>query len=60
MKERRILAVVVTYNRKQLLEECLECLKRQTMSCDILVVDNASTDGTGEWLKGEQAAFRQE
>lgn len=56
MNERRILAVVVTYNRKQLLEECLECLKRQTLPCDILVVDNASTDGTGEWLKGEQAA----
>ncbi|WP_434309635.1 glycosyltransferase family 2 protein [Hominifimenecus sp. rT4P-3] len=54
MNESRILAVVVTYNRKQLLKECLESLERQTMACDILVVDNASTDGTGEWLKNER------
>jgi GT2 family glycosyltransferase len=41
--------VVVTYNRKALLVRCLDALRRQTQSpARILVVDNASTDGTQE------------
>ena len=55
-----IAAVVVTYNRKGLLLECLDCLQKQNFSdtpqasetkLDILVIDNASTDGTAETLK---------
>lgn len=45
--ERKVLAVVVTYNRKALLKECLAALLSQTYDrLEILVVDNASTDGT--------------
>ena len=47
----RVAAVVVTYNRKGLLLECVECLKRQTAPVEILVVDNASSDGTGEAVR---------
>lgn len=56
----RIAAVVVTYNRKDLLLESLNCLQAQDYSdapqaaettLDILVIDNASTDGTAEALK---------
>lgn len=40
-------AVVVTYNRQNLLRECLQGLLAQTHALDeIIVVDNASTDGT--------------
>ena len=47
----RVLAGVVTYNRVELLRECIESLKKQTYSgFDILVVDNASTDGTPGYL----------
>ncbi len=47
----RVLAVVVTYNRKELLVECLEALARQSHPlAGALVVDNASTDGTEELL----------
>ncbi|MER3603731.1 MAG: hypothetical protein C4298_08345, partial [Thermus sp.] len=50
----RVCAVVVTYNRKELLRECLETLRGQTRKVDhILVVDNASTDGTEEVLRAE-------
>lgn len=46
-----ICAVVVTYNRKNLLLECLEVLKKQTASLNALfIIDNASTDGTPELL----------
>ena len=45
----RVAAVVVTFNRKALLVECLEALARQTHPLErVLVVDNASTDGTRE------------
>lgn len=47
-----VCAVVVTYNRKQLLIECLEALMKQTRPLDaIYLIDNASTDSTSELLK---------
>ena len=47
-----VAAVVVTFNRKELLAECLGALYRQTRRVDrIVVVDNASSDGTREMLE---------
>lgn len=46
-----IAAVVVTYNRKQLLKECIEALRSQARPVDqIVVVNNGSSDGTEIWL----------
>ncbi len=54
MKQRNdnlIAAVVVTYNRKELLTECLDAILGQTHPVDLLlIIDNASTDGTHETL----------
>jgi GT2 family glycosyltransferase len=48
-----ITAVVVTHNRKALLRECLAALGRQSVPPDrVLVIDNASSDGTGEMVSG--------
>jgi GT2 family glycosyltransferase len=53
-KKETIAAVVVTYNRKDLLRECLSALLNQTRKPDsIIIMDNASTDGTPEMLKKE-------
>lgn len=50
--ESRVCAVVVTFNRKSLLAECLDAIGRQTHAVgQIVVVDNASTDGTDEYLR---------
>lgn len=47
----KILAVVVTYNRIELLKECLSALFSQSKKdFDVLVVNNASSDGTAEYL----------
>lgn len=47
-----VAAVVVTYNRKELLARCLNGILSQTRAVDrIIVVDNCSTDGTGEFLR---------
>ena len=48
-----VAAVVVTYNRLELLQQCIEALRAQTAACDILIVDNASTDGTAQWLDSQ-------
>lgn len=47
------IAVIVTYNRKKLLLECIDSLEKQTekKSLAILIIDNASTDGTEQELK---------
>lgn len=43
----QIAAVVVTYNRKELLRQCVvRLLAQKDVSCDVIVIDNASTDGT--------------
>jgi rhamnopyranosyl-N-acetylglucosaminyl-diphospho-decaprenol beta-1,3/1,4-galactofuranosyltransferase len=46
-----ISAVVVTNNRLTLLQEAVAALRQQTYPLlNIIVINNASTDGTGEWL----------
>jgi GT2 family glycosyltransferase len=42
--------VVVTWQGAHLLGPCLDSLRQQTLAHDVLVVDNASTDGTAELL----------
>ena len=42
-----IFAVVLTFDRKELLRACLTAISRQTLPCDgVIVVDNGSSDGT--------------
>lgn len=45
-----IIAVVVTYNRRELLKRNIACLRLNTPVSSIVVVNNGSTDGTGAWL----------
>ncbi|WP_246159490.1 glycosyltransferase family 2 protein [Nocardioides antri] len=54
----RIAAVVVTYNRLHLLQPLVARLRQVARLDTVLVVDNASTDGTGEWLQGAGVEHR--
>lgn len=45
-----IKAVVVTYNRLNLLKRSIQSLRQNKALNDIIIVNNGSTDGTGEWL----------
>lgn len=50
-----IIAIVVTYNRFELLTKVIEGLRSQTVKPDtILVINNGSTDGTNQWLSEQQ------
>ena len=45
----RVTAVLVAYNRRDLLQESVQALAEQTRPVDrLVIVDNASTDGSGE------------
>ena len=48
-----ICIVVVTWNRLEMLKACVAAAEKNAATADILVVDNASTDGTGEWLTSQ-------
>jgi len=57
----RVCAAVVTHNRRELLVECLAALLAQTYPLEtIVVVDNASTDGTPELLHERGLLVRDE
>ncbi len=48
-----ISAILVTYNSRSVLEGCLRSLQAQEgIRMEILVVDNASEDGTADWIGG--------
>lgn len=50
----KVVAVVVTYNRKELLRKNLmSLLNQEEYSVDIIIVDNASNDGTKEMIINE-------
>jgi len=47
----KIIAVIVTYNRLELLKKCLTAVAAQSRAADaVIVVNNGSTDDTAEWL----------
>ena len=49
---KNVTAIVVTYNRLPLLKQCLAALRAQTVQgFTVLLVDNASTDGTADYIK---------
>ena len=54
--------VIPTYNRKPILEKCLEALEAQDLGgvlerYEVVVIDDGSTDGTPEWLRSEAQRF---
>ena len=50
-EQSRVIAVVVTYNRRDLLTEALSAVLGQSRAPDaVIVIDNASTDGTAEMV----------
>ena len=53
--DKNVMVIVVTHNRKKLLERCLRALMEQTVEPKyICIVDNASTDGTQDTVHAFQ------
>lgn len=52
VSNKKVIAIIVTYNRKELLKESIEAILNQDYdNCIPLIIDNASTDGTYDYLK---------
>jgi GT2 family glycosyltransferase len=53
----RVSIVVPVFNRLELTRACVDAVLRNTPQelFELVVVDNASSDGTGEWLVSQQA-----
>ena len=47
----RVAVVIPTWNGRELLDGALASLSRQSLSPDVVVVDNGSTDGTAEHVR---------
>lgn len=57
-KNGRVAIVVVTYNRKVMLKECIRRLKEQSYQAErIYVIDNASSDGTEQDFSSDKEIF---
>lgn len=47
--------IISTYNGLSYLRQCIDVLRMYNLPfCEFIVVDNESTDGTGEWLAEQQ------
>ena len=45
----KVSVALVVFNEKKYIKRCIDALLRQTyMNFEIIVIDNGSTDGTGE------------
>jgi GT2 family glycosyltransferase len=54
LKNKKVSVVILNWNRKEMVLDCLEHIKKlEYPVCEIIVVDNASTDGSVEALRKE-------
>jgi len=59
MEDKKASVIILTYNAKSYLRECLDSLERQTYNnYEVVVVDNASSDGTPRLIKKEFPAIK--
>ena len=55
--KKNVVAVIVTFNRKILLKECLYSLLNQSLALDrIIIIDNHSTDETEAYIQQERVS----
>jgi len=47
----KVLAVIVTYNGMKWIDRCVGSIRNSSVDADIYIIDNASTDGTTQYLK---------
>lgn len=57
MKFMDITVIIPNYNGKQYLKTCLESVRMQNHIKEVILVDNASIDGSVEWIKNNYPGF---
>jgi glycosyltransferase involved in cell wall biosynthesis len=51
--------LITTYNRRELLERSIDSSLAQTLACEVVVVDDCSSDDTESWMGQRIAALHQ-
>ena len=51
MERNNLLVIIVAYNSMPWVERCYDSLRNSTYPCDILTIDNGSTDGTQNYIR---------
>lgn len=49
--------IIPTHNGLGLLQRCVDAIRSHTPACELIVVDNASTDGTPAWCLEQRIPF---
>lgn len=50
MERNNLLVIIVAYNSMPWVERCYDSLRNSTYPCDIITIDNGSTDGTQSYI----------
>ena len=50
MDKVKVLVIIVTYNAMEWIDRCINSILRSSVSSDIYLIDNGSTDGTQEYI----------
>ena len=53
-EDRAVSAIVVCHNRLNLTQRCIDCVRKSNIKCEIVLVDNASTDDTLNWAEKQK------
>lgn len=58
LKDVSVYVIVVTYNGSQWYQKCFDSLKKSVIPLNVVVVDNASSDNTVDFVKGYYPDFK--
>lgn len=47
----RLLVIIISYNSMKWAKRCYDSLRASTVECDVITIDNKSTDGTLEYIR---------
>lgn len=51
MPDNKLLVIIVTYNAMPWIERCYDSLRHSLLPCDVITIDNGSTDGTQAYIR---------
>lgn len=51
MEKNKILVIIVAYNSMRWAERCYDSLRNSIVRCDVITIDNGSSDGTPDYIK---------
>lgn len=50
-KHNRVLVIIVSFNSMPWVKRCYDSLRTSSIKCDIITIDNGSTDGTTDYIR---------